>query len=274
MDDATASFDLDAYLGRIGYHGPLAPTLTTLRSLHVLHPDAIPFEDISIFMGDPVPLDLAAIQAKLVHGGRGGYCYEQNALLRAALEALGFKVTGLAARVMWGAPQTAPPRPRTHMLLLVSLDQARYVVDVGFGGVVLTAPLLLDTDAGQETPHERFRILARADGEFVLEAELEPGWRPLYRFGLEPQLPVDYEPLNWFDATYPLSPFRTNLMAARSGPYGRKTLANTRLKIRAPGKPLVERTLDSLEALRSALVEEFGLTLPDGFDGVRGKLGL
>src|SRR5579871_5271952 len=114
-------FDLDAYLARIGFNGPRKPTLGVFGSLHRLHPDAIPFENLDPLLGRPVSLDLGAVQAKLVGAGRGGYCFEQNALFRAALETLGFRVTPLIARVVWMAPPERPLGGRNHMLLRVDL---------------------------------------------------------------------------------------------------------------------------------------------------------
>jgi N-hydroxyarylamine O-acetyltransferase len=274
MPDPAPAFDLDAYLARIGYGGPREPTLAVLQALQVLHPHAIPYENLSPLMGDPVPLDLDAIQAKLLAGGRGGYCYEQNHLFRTALEALGFLVTPLAARVRWNTPQDAPPRPRTHMLLLVALPEGPHVADVGFGGVMLTGPLRLEPDTAQDTPHERYRLLVLEPGAYELQAELGVEWRPLYRFDLTPQLAADYEMMNWYSATHPSSRFRLGLAAARAGPQGRMTLADTRFTVRRPGEPPVERILKSLEELKAVLTGDFGLTLPAGIDRIREKIGL
>ncbi len=274
MADAPA-FDLDAYLARIGYDGPREPTLATLRALHVLHPDAIPYENLTPLMGDPVPLGLDALQAKLIAGGRGGYCYEQNGVFKAALQALGFKITPLAARVRWNMPPEAPLRPRTHMLLLVDLPEGPYIADVGFGGLAITAPLRLEPHTPQQTPHERFRLTPIEAGLFELMIELGPGdWRVLYRFDLTPQLDVDYEQMNWFSACHPSSLFVANLMAARAGPHGRMTLSNTQFTMRPKGRPVIERTLTSMDEIRSVLTEHFGLTLPGGLDRIGPKLGL
>ena len=165
-----AAFDLDAYLARVGYAGPREPTLAVLRTLHTLHPAAIAFENLSPLLGAPVSLALPDLQAKLVQGGRGGYCYEQNGLFKAALRQMGFKVDGLACRVRWGMAEDAPQLPRTHMALLVALPEGRYVADVGFGGMVLTAPLSLDAiGQAQETTHERFRLTEVA-GDLEMQA--------------------------------------------------------------------------------------------------------
>ena len=44
------------------------------------------------------------LAAKLVDGGRGGWCFEQNLLLRGALDELGFRTTGLAGAGALGPP--------------------------------------------------------------------------------------------------------------------------------------------------------------------------
>ena len=271
----TADLDLNAYFERIGYAGLREPTLEVLRALHRLHPAAIAFENLTPLMGDPVSLDIADLQAKLVRGERGGYCYEQNGLFKAVLTALGFHVQGLGARVRWGAAEDAPPRPRSHMALKVDLPEGGFIADVGFGGITLSAPLALQTRAAQPTPHEPFRLAEAADGQFDLQVEASPGaWRTLYRFDLVPHLDVDYEPMNWFTATHATSPFPVSLMAARALPDRRLALSNARYTVRELGQAPVERTLTSLTELGQVLSEDFGVALPSGFERVGPKLGL
>jgi N-hydroxyarylamine O-acetyltransferase len=89
-------FRLNSYLARIGFGGTVGPDFATLAAIHAAHIHAIPFENFDPLLRRPVKLDLASVQAKLVDGRRGGYCFEQNVLLKAALEAIGFNVTGLA----------------------------------------------------------------------------------------------------------------------------------------------------------------------------------
>jgi len=101
-----------------------------------------------------VKLDLASLQQKLINERRGGYCFEQNSLLRAVLLALGFQVTLLAARVLWNLP-SGTIAPRSHMVLGVNIDGEPYIADVGFGGLTLTTPLALTPDIEQPTSHER-----------------------------------------------------------------------------------------------------------------------
>jgi N-hydroxyarylamine O-acetyltransferase len=262
-----STFDLDAYLARIGYAGPRTATFDTLEALHALHPAAIPFENLNPLVGWPVALDVDSLQAKMVAGGRGGWCFEQNTLFRNALEALGFSVTSLAARVLWNAVPGSPIGPRSHMLLLVDLDGLPYIADVGFGGNVLTAPLRLEPHIAQATPHESHRLLPLENG-YVLEASLRGEWMPsgewmpFYRFTLEPQFPADYEVSNWYLCHHPSSFFLQTLLGARATPGCRYALRNNSLTIRR--KTGVEvRTLADAAALRSCLEADFGLRLPD-----------
>ena len=253
-------FDLDAYFQRIGYHGPRTPTLATLQAIHVRHPAAIPFENLDVLLGRSLPLDLPSVEQKLVFGGRGGYCFEQNTLFAAALRALGFRIRTLSGRVRWNVPAEQVP-PRTHMTLQVDLDEGSHLADVGFGGLSLTTPLRLDTDKAQDTPHEPHRIAA--DGaRRMLQAKLDRDWKDVYEFTLEEQFPIDYEMGNWYTSTHPNSRFRQNLFVARSGAPGERFgLFNREFVVRRG--PVVERQmLDDPEELLAVLREHFGLIFP------------
>ena len=254
-------FDLDAYFARIGYAGSCDASLDTLRALHALHPAAIPFENLDPLLGRPVLLGLDAVQEKLVRRRRGGYCFEQNALFRAALETLGFTVTGLAARVLWMAPPERPLSPRTHMLLKLDVAGETYIADVGFGGLLQDAPLRLLADAEQSTPTESMRYV-RAGDAFKLQARLPVGWHDIYMFTLEPQVAADYVLGNWFTSTHPESRFRTSLLVERLLPDVRISLVNRKLTHRRRDGQVSQRMIESADELDRILVNEIGLDLP------------
>ncbi|MDN5869159.1 MAG: arylamine N-acetyltransferase [Nitrococcus sp.] len=254
--------NLDAYCARIGYHGPRTPTLETLRALHELHPDAIVFEAIDVLVNRGIDLTPAAVDAKLVAGGRGGYCYEHNTLFKRVLTALGFEVEGLVGRVRWMDPPEAPPRPRTHMALRLTIAGEPWLADVGFGGAVLAAPLRFDSTAPQTTRHETYRLTPLGDGQ-LLEAKLGEAWAPVYELSREAQHDVDYELPNWFTSTHPSSHFRHNLMVARTTPEARYTLSDNRLTVRTPAGGMERDTLSAAK-LEHVLAETFGLPVePD-----------
>jgi N-hydroxyarylamine O-acetyltransferase len=261
--DVTTPFDLDAYLRRIGYAGPRAPTLETLRAVHLRHTEAIPFENLDPFLRRPVRLDAESLRRKMVHGGRGGYCYEQNLLLMHALAALGFHAKPLAARVLWNAAVTGAAPPRTHMLLLLDVAGTPYIADAGFGVMTLTGPLRLETDTEQATPHEPYR-LKRGGEEYRLEARIRGEWKTLYRFDLQEQQLPDFEIYNWYLSNHPESRFVTGLMAARAAADCRYTLHNNEFATHHLEGTSERRVLASVAQLREALTGPLRIKLPAG----------
>jgi len=255
-----ANEDLAAYLERIGYGGTLAADRATLAELVRLHSAAIPFENLNPLLGLPVKLDSTSLVAKLVHGGRGGYCFEQNGLLQLVLERLGFDVTGLAARVLWMMPEDSVSM-RSHKVLLIALAEGPVVVDVGFGGNTLTGVLDLVPDTEQATPHETFRLIER-DGEWRQQVRIGSEWRTTYRFDLHPQLAIDYEPINWWTSTNPNSQFTRMLTAARALPGKRIALRNRELAEHSAGRT-EQRVLSNVGEACDALGDLFGIRIPD-----------
>jgi N-hydroxyarylamine O-acetyltransferase len=256
------AIDLNAYLTRIGHTGAPRPTLEALREIAVLQPQAIPFENLNPLLGLPVQLDPASLERKLLHEGRGGYCFELNLLLKYALEALGFEVHGLAARVLWNQPEGAVT-PRSHMLLRVNLDGQGYIIDSAFGGLTLTGVMRLEPDLEQPTAHEPFRLLSEPSGYFRLQGRIRGEWVSLYRFDLQEQFLPDYEVSNYYLSTHPLSHFKANLYVGRTAAGRRYALRNAQLSIHHLGGPSETRVLTSAAEMRETLERDFLLRLPE-----------
>ena len=253
--------DLEAYFARLGYAGPAEPRLRVLQRLHALHAEKIPFENLSPFLGEPVRLDLESLQDKLLARGRGGWCFEQNVLFAHMLEAIGFDVLRLAARVRWNVP---PERltPRSHMLLRVRLPEGDYIADVGFGGLTLTAPLRLEAGVEQPTPHEPHRVVA-IDAGFRLEARIAGEWSALYTFEMGEQQLADYEVTNWYLCNHPDSQFVNGIIAARAEPSKRHALRGTRYAIHFPDGHTERHEIAGVQAYRELLEGPFTIRVPD-----------
>jgi len=146
---ANDTLDLDRYCRRIGLTEANGPSLDLLQAIVARHSASIPFENLDIVLGRPIRLDIGSLQSKLVDSRRGGYCFEQNTLLRTALEQFGFRVSSLMARVVRGKATDALT-PRTHLLLQVDLPEGTYLADVGFGNLTPTRPLRLDSEGAAD----------------------------------------------------------------------------------------------------------------------------
>lgn len=269
-----AIVDLAAYFERIGYGGPTTREVSTLHSIAAAHVAAIPFENLDVLLGRPISLAPEGIAHKLLHERRGGYCFEHNTLLLHVLEALGFRVHALSARVRMQRPRDFVP-PRTHVFLRVELDGASWLMDVGVGGLSLSSALRLQLDVSQQTRHEPRRIVC--DGDWSGLERRGPGarlfhqvyyaqaWHDVCDFTLEEMPEIDRVLANWYTSAHPESHFKSRLIAARALPEGRVNLLNRELTRRRPDGSVIETvTLTSPEQLLDVLAREFDLHLPEG----------
>jgi N-hydroxyarylamine O-acetyltransferase len=259
ITSVSSTFDLAAYLARIEYSGPLTLTQQTLEGLHLAHATHIPFENLDIQLGRPIRLDLESLQSKLVRGRRGGYCFEQNTLLAAALEQLGFPVTTLAARVRFGATRILP---HIHMLLKVEVEGVPWLADVGFGSEGLLQPVLLVPASVCHQFAWSFRLVEE-QGLWVLQTLQGESWHDMYAFTLEPHYPVDFEMANYFVSTHPDSWFVQALTVQRMGLEMRHILRNRELTV-TDGKNVTSTVIKDADALLDVLAKNFGLNFPSG----------
>jgi N-hydroxyarylamine O-acetyltransferase len=255
-------FDQRAWLERIGYSGPLTATLETLNRLIFAHAHAISYESLDIMLGRIPKLDLGSLQRKMISGGRGGYCLEQNMLFREGLRSLGYKITSLQGRVVRGMAIDAP-RPAIHMLLQVDMPEGPYLADVGFGNLAPTSALLLRSGIEQDTPHEPMRFID-VGGELTLQAKLRDSWEHIYRVIPYPRYDGEYEITNWYTGTHPDAPYQSNIIGARPGPdRTRLTIFNHRLTVRHATGEAERRHLSDEAEFKSVLRDEFGLRMTD-----------
>ena len=270
ISSRVASPLLDSYLERVGVSGHIAQDLECLRRLHAAHVEAIPFENLDILLGRGVHLDAEALRDKLIARRRGGYCFEQNTLFLSILREVGFTVTAMEARVRAGATVL---RPRTHMVLVVELDGAQWLADVGFGGEGLLEPVPIGSEAGVSSSGLSHRVFGEGELQ-VLQQRHDSGWDDQYAFLMQPVHPVDFEMANWFTSTHPQSHFTRTLTAQRITRRARHVLRYpTYTEIRESGAVSREVTRGELMPL---LREVFLIDLPDDtvfpvVDGAAGR---
>ncbi|MFO0767878.1 MAG: arylamine N-acetyltransferase [Nitrospiraceae bacterium] len=207
--------------------------MDTLLGLHRAHVLTVPFENLNIHLGQPVSLDPDDLFRKIVHRRRGGYCFELNGLFALLLEDLGFSVTRLAARVLYGA---VGDRPRSHQVLVVKMEGQVWLVDVGFGGNGLLEPFPVKVGERKFHGSDQFALSLDDRGEYLLQCEIRRAWEKLYSFTFDPCLPVDYTFANYYHSHSPDSLFTQRRICTMPTPDGRKTFTDMVLKIRTGGK--------------------------------------
>lgn len=245
---------VDDYLARIGAMHPVSPGLQALRDLQLAHLLAVPFENLSIHLGEPIVLDQEELVAKVTRRHRGGFCYELNGAFAGLLTALGFRVSLLSARVFGADGQPGPPFD--HMTLRLDLAEP-WLVDVGFGRFALQ-PLQLGFRGDQADPGGTFRVVGSPSGHG--DFDVFHDGQPAYRVDPRPYALSDFAPTCWWHQTFPGSHFRKSLTCSISTRSGRITLSRDRLIMTENGHR-EERTLASDPEILAAYRHYFGITL-------------
>ena len=246
--------DVTAYLDRIGATWPAAADAAALRDLHHAHQVAVPFENLSIHLGEPISLAADDLTGKIVERRRGGFCYELNGAFAMLLEALGYRVVRAAARV-YGGGRLGPPFD--HLVLLVSTPDGGgpWLADVGFGSHS-TYPLLFTSRAGQIDPAGRFTLVDVDEGDVDV---LKDG-TPEYRIERRERSLADFGPTCWWQQTSPDSHFTRGTICSRIDDGGRISISGRTL-IRTNGAARSEVPLPTDEDVLSAYREHFGIVL-------------
>lgn len=248
-------FDVPAYLDRIRYTGPLLPDADTLRALHRAHLLAVPFENLDIGWRRNIVVDREAFIRKVVTERRGGFCYELNGAFAALLEALGFQVTLLSARVPTSTGADGPEYD--HLALRVDLEEP-WLADVGFGDSFLD-PLRLEVGLEQPQSNQKFRIVQLANGLKLEKSQSEGNWQAEYVFTLIPRQLQEFAGMCHYHQTSPDSPFTRKRVCSRATLNGRITISELNLIITSNGLR-EERALNSEEEWWAALKENFQIT--------------
>ena len=247
---------VDAYLQRIACPHPVRQDAAALRQIHLAHLLTVPFENLSIHLGEPIILASDPLFAKIVTRRRGGFCFELNGLLAELLLALGYRVVRLAAEV-YGGDSYSPPFD--HMMLLVDLDEP-WLVDVGFGAS-FREPLRLVADEVQQDPDGAFRLTRHGRFWVMAEATADGDWMPQCRFATTGYELADFDGRCRFHQESPDSHFRQSRMATLATPTGRITLSDRRFITTSLDGTRHEELLSSEAACQQKLAEAFGLTL-------------
>lgn len=253
-------FPLDIYLSRIGLSSLPARTIAGLRDLMRAQLVAIPFENLDVLAGIPVRLDGEAVFDKLVTRARGGYCYELNALVQGALEALGFEVEAMMSRVTVGGRGVGP---LAHQVLRVGCDGQDWLVDVGFGGPGLMAPMPFRAGETAEQGGAFFRLIAEPNGELHLQRRSGGAWGGLYRISPASAAAPDFVMANHFVSTYPHSPFVSRFMCVKPLGEGMWQLDGRDLvRLDAGLREVERRTLAGPQEFAEAMRTVFGSDVP------------
>ncbi|MFI9805681.1 arylamine N-acetyltransferase [Streptomyces sp. NPDC052301] len=263
------SAQVDAYLRRLGAVRPASPTSEALRELHLRHLRAVPFENLSIHLGEEIVLEEGRLLEKVTTARRGGFCYELNGAFGTLLAALGYEVELLAGRVYGDEERLGIPYD--HLALRVrTADGATWLADVGFGAHS-HHPLALEEGVEQKDPGGTFRVRAAGpDAAGVTgggragagDLDVLRNGSPQYRLETRPRALGDFAAGAWWHSTSPLSHFTRSLVCSRiTEDGGRITLGGRTLTTTAADGTRGTRELETDEEVLKVYRERFGIEL-------------
>jgi N-hydroxyarylamine O-acetyltransferase len=263
------SAQVDAYLRRLGSPRPRQPTSEALRELHLRHLRTVPFENLSVHLGEEVTLDETRLLAKVTEGRRGGFCYELNGAFGALLAALGYEVDLLAGRVHDDEGRLGIPYD--HLALRVrTVDGGTWLADVGFGAHSHW-PLAYAERGKQDDPAGTFQVVEAgpdpagvrgADMQGAGDLDVVRDGKPQYRLETRPRALGDFLAGAWWHSTSPLSHFTRSLVCSQvTEDGGRITLSGRKLKRTAGDGACETRELETDEEVLTVYRECFGIEL-------------
>ncbi|MET0997431.1 MAG: arylamine N-acetyltransferase [Marmoricola sp.] len=248
--------DLPGYLATVGVSAR-EPSLEALAELHEAHVRTFPFENFDVLLGNHPGVSLPAVEDKFVGRRRGGYCFEHATLFSAVAERLGYDVRRHLGRV-----GDATRAPRTHFVVVVTLEGRRHLCDPGFG-MSLLRPIPME-DGAELDDGWRYRLHRAEAGVsgpvWELQRLREDGWEPMHTTDEAPVLPVDVTMGHHFTSTSPGSHFRHGLILTRHLEGRHVTVTHETVTVRRPGRPTEHRSLRDGEL--TDLMDELEVTLP------------
>lgn len=248
------NFVLRDYLDRIEFTGKIDTSVECLTQLMRCHLFSIPFENLDVQRNHFVSLIPEEIVKKIIYSSRGGYCYEVNGIFAMALTAIGFKYQFCGARPMFYPTL----RPKTHVVLIVDIDNEKFVCDLGFGSFGIRAPISLNQlNQTIQQDYDQFELSKLDQYTYLVKAKVENEWKNQFCFDLYPMQWIDMTLPNYFNSTHPDTIFVQKLLVVKHNPDGRGILLGNQLKRYTKGE--IEMTEIKAEDITSILKSEFGI---------------
>ena len=251
------NFNFVDYCNRTGFKGDAQADVETLAALMRCQLFTVPFENLDVQAGKVVSIEPADIVNKIVYQPRGGYCYEVNCLFAMALTALGIDYYFVGARPMFYPMR----RPKTHMVIIATIEGEQYLCDLGFGSYGIRAPIPLSKINQTIQQDDDFYKLRCDDGKnYVVQALVDGEWINQFGFDLYPHELLDFMTANYYNSTSPDAIFVKQLLIVKYNSLGRKILSGMHLKKIENGRAHHEDISD--DQLPDVLKNEFGLVMP------------
>jgi len=220
--------DIEKYLKRIDFQGPVYIHKDVLFKLQKNHLLNIPFENLDIYYGKKINLSIDKLYQKIIIDERGGFCYELNGLFYNLLKQIGFNAKLISARVHSKNGKYSPEYD--HLAIIVAIDDNEYLVDVGFGKFSLE-PLRFQMTESIEDVLGQFKFDKLNIDYYRINEIIDNNLIPQYIFSDKERKFQEFEERCKFHQTSENSHFTKKKLISITTKDGRITLNDSLLKI-------------------------------------------
>ncbi|HWA35499.1 MAG TPA: arylamine N-acetyltransferase [Cyclobacteriaceae bacterium] len=249
---------INNYLKRINFHGKTPVGLRTLINLHEHHVFSVPFENIDIYLKRKIYLKRGDIYAKVVESHRGGFCYELNFIFSELLHELGFDTRIISCRII---NDGVAGQEFDHMAVVVSINNTKYLADVGFGELFVQ-PVILKVQNIQFDGRNFFKVeYGSSAGEFVLHMSDDGSdFKQIYSLNTMERRIEDFVSACDDKQTNPASYFVNNTICTLPTDTGRITLFNDKFTETIDGEKASMEVVGD-ESIKKCLKEKFQIQI-------------
>lgn len=245
------------YLAHVSIQQAPEVSFDFLKDLQNGHLGAFPFSNLGVLLQENLSLGSQVLFERVVTKRRGGYCFEQNKVFSEILKYLGFQCEIVLGRVLLNRNIDVP---RTHRITRVTMDNSRYLVDVGFGPLCPREPLLLDSDKPQDQGDAIYRIVQPGQDRYLLQKQETDGWFTLYSFDNGMYTEADCLCGHHYASTHPEATFVNNLVISLKSYEDVRLLRNGEFhRVQARDTAITE--ISSKDHLGAILRQEYGFEL-------------
>ena len=247
--------DLDRYLERLQVPRSDRLDKEYLDRLIFAHQCRIPFENLDIYdYHRQISLGISDLYRKVIENHRGGYCFELNGLFTQFLRDLGYRATSCICRIVRKKDFLPPTRNRG---IIGEIDSKYYFCDVGFGGPMPPAALLIEDGAKAELGRETYYIRRADDFWWTMGRITSSGEREnVIQFYTMPQDNVNFLTMNYYCSNSPDSAFLQRRSVNIRTEAGSNSITD-RIFTRTVNGETYSKEIESREEMASIMQEYF-----------------
>lgn len=248
------------YLKRLNIDLPLVANYKFLSKFHHAHFYSIPFENIEMKKSTFKLLSYQNIANRIIFNKRGGICFDFFILIKSFFEHIGYSYSVRLARLL-----TPLITPTTHLLFIVTIDETKWIFDIGYGAKGPRSPLMLIDGYVHEHSFLSSKVNWHSEFGWIVSikenSQHDAIWENIYAFHDIEALEPDISMAHFYTINSSESLLNTNIVASLPKENGRISIRNN-VFTEVRGYLSSSFQIANKRELSDLLLENFGIEIP------------